>query len=1034
MGDHQAQAQTQVRPRRPSTRRDFEIAIICALIHEADAVEALFDHHWEDDGPPYDKAPGDPNAYSTGVIGRHNVVIAYMPGMGKANAAALAAHCQASFPGIRLALVVGICGVVPTDRDGQEIVLGDVIISDGIIQYDFGRRLPERFERKDTLLDSLGRPNTEIRSLLAKLKGFRGRKTLQAKSLRYLAIIQQEPALGAQYPGVNSDQLFDATYRHVADGKLCDDCGCVGPLKQRSRLGDDSPPPLVHFGLIASGDTVLKSGEDRDALAQEEEVIAFEMESAGVWDIFPCVVIKGACDYADSHKMKAWQHYAAATAAACMKSFLDSWVPSTAPPPEAHTSPENTTGPSSRVVMLPFLRNLNFTGRETILKALEESMFVSQTCRTLAIVGLGGVGKTQVVLQFAYWVKENQPDYSVFWVPAYSEESFEQAYMEIARKMGILVDPNKKDHKSAIHSHLSSEEAGKWVLIVDNADDEGVVLQSPRGLCNYLPKSDAGLTIVTTRSPDVAVSVAGGNNIHLEEMGMRDATNLLRTSLSRKHLLGDPRMTTELLHELTCLPLAITQAASYLNRNRHVSLQRYLKLIRGTEQDMTSLLSREFEDSTRYRGSRNSVATTWIVSFNQIQKTDAAAAQLLSFICCIEPKAIPRSLLPTLGSEESMEHTIGTLSGYSFLVSREEEDVYDMHRLVHLATRVWLKLEGRIHKATTEAVQHVYRLRLLNENEGLEIKEKYMLAFKVGSWLRQSRRARLAVPFLEPASNWYAEQSEENPKERLIADHWLASIYIDCGRDHEAIQKLEPLVQLGRTIFDEKDGFVLHCQHELARAYSDTDQTENAIEIFEHVMKLRSELAFETDHDRMVTEFGLGWAYFRDKRIQDAIKVLEHLVKVQRTVNNERDHFRLTSEYCLGDAYIANGQIKEALQIMESVVERKRLLSDDQEMGRLSWSEYVLAGAYLKDKQNQKAIDLLECTVRLKTRRNGRDSLILWLERRLSVAYLANGQRQMAVDMRERASTRPGRLDSNSSNLGKWSRPLELTCKELEEE
>ncbi|KAK8021960.1 kinesin light chain [Apiospora rasikravindrae] len=307
-------------PQRPASRRDFEIAIMCALVHEADAVEALFDHYWDDDCPPYDKATGDPNAYSIGAIGRHNVVLAWMPAMGKASAAAVAANCRASFPNIRLALVVGVCGVVPINREGQEIILGDVIISDGVVQYDLGRR---------TLLDSLGRPNMEIRSLLTKLKGFRGRKTLQEKAARYLAVVQQEPGLAAQHPGVENDRVFHATYRHVTDGKLCNECGCNGILVPRSRFNGANPPsPVVHFGLVASSDTVLKSAEDRDATAQQEGVIAFEMESAGVWDIFPCVVIKGACDYADSHKMKAWQKYAAATAAAYMKAFLDSWAPS----------------------------------------------------------------------------------------------------------------------------------------------------------------------------------------------------------------------------------------------------------------------------------------------------------------------------------------------------------------------------------------------------------------------------------------------------------------------------------------------------------------------------------------------------------------------------------------------------------------------------------------------------------------------------------------------------------------------------------
>ena len=317
------------RPPRPATRRDFEVAIICALTLEADATAALFDHYWDDDGPPYDKAPGDPNAYSTGAIGRHNVVLAHIPGMGKANAAAVAVNCRVSFPNVKLALVVGVCGAVPFGPGGEEIVLGDVIVSDGVVQYDFGRRLPSHFVRKDTLLDSLGRPNAEIRSLLAKLKSLRGRKTLHSKMAGYLEALRREPDLAAEYPGITYDRLFEAAYHHVRDKVSCEQLDCDGKLVPRRRLeaAQDNPQPTIHFGLIASGDTVMKSGEERDAIAAVEDVIAFEMEGAGVWDSFPCVVIKGACDYADSHKSKAWQRYAAATAAACMKAFLDQWVP-----------------------------------------------------------------------------------------------------------------------------------------------------------------------------------------------------------------------------------------------------------------------------------------------------------------------------------------------------------------------------------------------------------------------------------------------------------------------------------------------------------------------------------------------------------------------------------------------------------------------------------------------------------------------------------------------------------------------------------
>jgi nucleoside phosphorylase len=319
------------RPRRPATRAGFEIAVICALPFEADAVDALFDHHWDDDA--YGKAASDPNAYSTGTIGRHNVVLAHLPGMGKASAAAAAANCRASFPNIKLALIVGVCGVVPFrpgSSETAETVLGDVIVSDGVVQYDLGRQLPEKFEPKDTLLDALGRPNTEIRALLAKLKGLRSRKMLQGKIVDYMNVLRGEPELAAVYPGAAKDRLFEATYRHVRDGMSCEECGCDGKLVSRTRLEQGDGQPAVHFGLIASGDTVMKSGVDRDDIARKAGIIGFEMEGAGVWDIFPCVVIKGACDYADSHKTKAWQRYAAATAAACMKAFLDHWAPSMA--------------------------------------------------------------------------------------------------------------------------------------------------------------------------------------------------------------------------------------------------------------------------------------------------------------------------------------------------------------------------------------------------------------------------------------------------------------------------------------------------------------------------------------------------------------------------------------------------------------------------------------------------------------------------------------------------------------------------------
>ncbi|KAE8348582.1 hypothetical protein BDV28DRAFT_161223 [Aspergillus coremiiformis] len=322
---------------RDSDRCEFEVAILCSLPLEATAVSTLFDSEWN--SHLYGKAQGDSNAYSTGVIGCHNVVLVHMPTMGKVAAAAAAANLHASFEGVRLALVV--------DR---EILLGDVIISDGLVQYDLGRQYPNnRFARKDTPRDNFPRPGPDVRAVLAKLQVEQGRRLFLKATLAYLEGLRERLQDIVIYPGSTEDKLFESTYRHKhherlecatctsADGRddVCDtvtDLTCdqlrsrEQNLVPRDRLSQPFQPD-IHFGPIASGDTVMKSGEDRDSIAVRDRVIAFEMEGAGVGELFPSVlVIKAACDYADSHKNKSWQGYAAATAAAATKGFLDNWA------------------------------------------------------------------------------------------------------------------------------------------------------------------------------------------------------------------------------------------------------------------------------------------------------------------------------------------------------------------------------------------------------------------------------------------------------------------------------------------------------------------------------------------------------------------------------------------------------------------------------------------------------------------------------------------------------------------------------------
>ncbi|CAG8938101.1 unnamed protein product [Penicillium salamii] len=357
-----------------STDHHIEIAIFCALSLEADAMIATFDEVWAENDHPKDSH--DTNSYTLGRISGHSAVLVHMPRMGKTSASSVSTNLRSSFPNIRLGLLVGICGGVPSSGD-REIFLGDVIISTWVVQLDFGRLYPHAFIRKSEPRDNLARPNPEISGFLSKLRGQTSQADIKKSMCEDLETIYNSGDYPlSRYPGVNKDILFDTDYNHKhTDSTVCSVCtqhtpsadsicaqastlscydlGCdlskvvprVRTQIEKSRSHTTSPhDPEIHFGGLASGDQVIKSASHRDHIAREEGVIGFEMEGAGLWDTVPTIVVKGVCDYADSHKNKEWQLYAATTAATCAKNSLKKWTASS-PPKEGRSHADEPLTP-----------------------------------------------------------------------------------------------------------------------------------------------------------------------------------------------------------------------------------------------------------------------------------------------------------------------------------------------------------------------------------------------------------------------------------------------------------------------------------------------------------------------------------------------------------------------------------------------------------------------------------------------------------------------------------------------------------------
>jgi nucleoside phosphorylase len=298
-------------------REDYTIGWVCALPVELAVAEEMLDE--EHDTPQYD--PHDTNIYTCGRIREHNVVIACLPEgrLGASSAAAVAMQMKSTFTATRFGLMVGIGGGVPSG--GVDIRLGDVVVSrplgvhGGVVQYDFGKTTVSGFERAG----SLNSPPTILLSAIAKVKA----KHIRGKGefSKHLTKLEHLPYFSREAAG--SDVLFEPDYDHKG-GATCAECHQDHVIVREARRQE----VVVHYGTIASGNQVIKSAVERDSVsAKLGGVLCFEMEAAGLMLSFPCLVIRGICHYADSHKNKRWQPYAAGAAAAYAKEVL-SVIPS----------------------------------------------------------------------------------------------------------------------------------------------------------------------------------------------------------------------------------------------------------------------------------------------------------------------------------------------------------------------------------------------------------------------------------------------------------------------------------------------------------------------------------------------------------------------------------------------------------------------------------------------------------------------------------------------------------------------------------
>ncbi|KAI3530692.1 hypothetical protein CABS02_14420 [Colletotrichum abscissum] len=837
--------------------RDFTIGWICALPIELAAASEMMDEEFAD----LPSQPTDSNLYSFGRIGVHNVVAACLPAgqTGTNQAATVASQMRNSFPSLRFGVLVGIGGGVPNpDDDDFDIRLGDVVISQpagqhgGVIQYDFGKT---GAEGRIVRTGSLNAPHTVLLNALAKLRANDLRRKTQV--LEHLSQLSNQPEFAS--PGPEKDTLYDASSPHIGR-TTCAQCHPKDVVEREARA---TTKPFLFLGNIASGNQVMKDGLTRDRYSRElGGVLCFEMEAAGLMNNFPCIVIRGICDYADAHKNKRWQPYAAATAAAYAKELLNTVPPLTS---SNLYRPEDSCQKPHFIV--PFGRNENFVGRNAILTRLLERIPPSTNkddCQRTAIVGLGGIGKTQVAIEVAYRVRDAHPDCSIFWVPAVNTVMFENAYREIGRALNIQdIEDDQADVKGLVKATLERDNSDSWLLIVDNADDTELLFTSSK-LTSCLPSSRKGSILLTTRNHQAAARFSRSLSMRLVEMDTMEATNLLCKGLDEGQF-SDSQSTTQLLEYLAYLPLAIRQAAAYMSSNQNVTVSKYLGYCKASDDKLVKLLSKDFDDQDRYEDIRNPVATTWLISFDHISRDNRLAAKYLSCMCYLAEKDIPRALLPPeevemeTDDEMNADEAIGTLIAYAFILQRDAADRFDIHRLVRLVMQNWLREQGREEQQVTETIYWLCERFPWPKHENREVWVAYLphaqAALQVQNWCTDAEllcdllssigRSKDLLGKYNEAEQMHRQALElkekvlgpENP-DTLISMNNLAEVLRSQGKYDEAEQMHRQELELCEKVLGPENPDTLISMNNLAEVLRSQGKYDEAEEMHRQALEL----------------------------------------------------------------------------------------------------------------------------------------------------------------------------------------------------
>lgn len=499
----------------------------------------------------------------------------------------------------------------------------------------------------------------------------------------------------------------------------------------------------------------------------------------------------------------------------------------------------------------------------------------------------------------------------------------------------------------------------KWILIYDNADDIDMLYgksTDSKRLADCFPRASNGAILLTTRNRKVGTkfTTALQNFIHVQHLTRSESVRLLKSKITVDADEEDYEKLGNALHDV---PLALVQAAAFIFTESS-SISKYLDLFDDSNSTKTELLCDDFEDDTRDKDTRNSVATTFAISFEQIEKSDPYAARILSHMSMLNPQAIPWSLLPCDTNSVISYKALKTLQAFSLITKSSRQDqrdeFYDLHRLVHLAMHEWLRKTNKLEIAMREATRILLK-RFPNDEF-----HKYRETCR--SYYPHALAILPAVSDLYCPVSFQACRSSQQIQIEMQVEQsdllYIIAIYLHYeGRDGLAVSMMQKSLMIREKVLGLEHAKTLRSQSGMIWHMCAQGNVEAAINVGRDTLRLQIKTLGGEHPDTLYTMFRLAGCLSFQRLYGEAEQINRRLLELLQKVLGEQHSFTLASMRFSADILTRKGKSEEAELLLRRVLQfEMRVLVDKESNKRFS----TLTSKIVSSKQDKS--DVIEQT------------------------------------------------------------------------